>query len=74
MIFIPRWILAILIYIGISYIIIRIKPPIMFDPYGKPKEFGLGISDGKSVLAPVFIFPILALLCYFITSIFYFIL
>jgi hypothetical protein len=46
----------------------------MFDPYGKPKEFGLGISDGKSVLAPVFIFPILALLCYFITSIFYFIL
>lgn len=39
----------------------------MFDSYGKPKEFGIG-EDGKSVLAPVFVFPVLAILCYFIAS------
>jgi hypothetical protein len=46
----------------------------MFDSYGKPKEFGIGSTDGKSVLAPAFVFPILALLCYFIASMIQFVL
>ena len=56
-----------MLYVLIVYLLITLKPPIMFDSYGKPKEFGIG-EDGKSVLAPVFVFPVLAILCYFIAS------
>jgi hypothetical protein len=45
----------------------------MFDPYGKPKEFGLGLTEGKSILAPSFSFPVLAIISYYITSIIQFV-
>ena len=73
MIYVPRWLFGITIYIIIVYIIIKYKPSLMFDSYGNPKNFGLGISEGNSVLAPVFIFPILALLSYFIAAVLQFI-
>jgi len=41
----------------------------MFDSYGKPKEFGIGFREGKSIFAPIIVFPILALLCYFTVSV-----
>ena len=74
MIFIPRWLFALTLYVLIIYLIITLQPAMMFDPYGKPKEFGIGVSDGKSVLAPAFVFPIIAIICYFIASMIQFIL
>jgi len=74
MLYIPRWLFAVTIYVLIIYLIITLQPAIMFDSYGKPKEFGIGSTDGKSVLAPAFVFPILALLCYFIASMIQFVL
>jgi len=68
MLIIPIWLFALILYILIIYLIITLKPAIMFDSSGKPKEFGIGTKDGKSVLAPVFVFPVLAILCYYISS------
>lgn len=68
MLYIPRWLLAITLYVLIIYLIISLQPSLMFDAYGKPKDFGIGTTDGKSVLAPAFVFPILALISYFIAS------
>lgn len=74
MIFIPRWLFALTLYVLIIYLIITLQPSIMFDSYGKPKQFGIGTNEGKSVLAPAFIFPIIAIICYFIASMIQFIL
>jgi hypothetical protein len=74
MIIIPNWLFALMLYISIIYLLITLKPPIMFDANGKPKEFGIGTQEGKSVLAPVFVFPVLAILCYFISSMIEFVL
>lgn len=73
MIFIPRWLFALTIYILIVYLLITLQPSLMFDSYGKPKEFGVGISEGKSIFAPSFAFPVIAILCYYISSIIQFI-
>jgi hypothetical protein len=69
MVVIPRWLFALTLYVLIIYLIIRLQPALMFDTYGKPKDFGIGFKDGKSVFAPVVIFPVIAILCYFISSI-----
>ena len=68
MITIPSWLFALMLYLLIIYLIITLQPSIMFDAYGKPKEFGIGTEQGKSVLAPIFVFPVLAIICYFIAS------
>ena len=73
MIFIPRWLFALTLYVLVLYLIITLQPSLMFDSYGKPKEFGIGINEGKSVFAPSLIFPILAIVCYYIASIIQFI-
>ena len=73
MVFIPRWLFALTLYILIIYLLITLQPSLMFDSYGKPKEFGIGSNEGKSVFAPAFVFPVLAILCYFISSIIQFI-
>ena len=73
MIFIPRWLFALILYIMSIYLLITLQPPLMFDSYGKPKEFGIGTNDGKSVFAPSFVFPVLAIICYFIASIIQFV-
>jgi len=73
MIFIPRWLFALTLYVLVLYLIITLQPSLMFDSYGKPKEFGIGIHEGKSVFAPAIVFPVLAIVCYYISSIIQFI-
>jgi hypothetical protein len=73
MIFFPRWLMALTLYLLILYLLISLQPSLMFDPYGKPKEFGLGLTEGKSILAPSFSFPVLAIISYYITSIIQFV-
>jgi len=43
----------------------------MFTNDGKPKDFGIGLTQGKSILAPCVFFPILAIFCFFIATIIY---
>ena len=74
MIIIPRWLFAFTLYALIIYLLITLQPALMFDSYGKPKEFGIGFSEGKSVFAPAFTFPVIAILCSFISSIMQFVL
>ena len=47
------------------------KPALMFSENGKIKDFGVGLSKGKSIFAPAVSFPILAVLCFFIATIIY---
>jgi hypothetical protein len=39
----------------------------MFDENGIPKQFGPGFSQGKSVFAPSFMFPMIAIVCFIIS-------
>jgi hypothetical protein len=64
-----RWVFAMILYVLIIILLIQLKPSLMFDSYGKPKEFGIGFREGKSIFAPIVVFPILALLCYFTVSV-----
>lgn len=68
---ISRWIVALILYLLIILLLFAIKPPLMFDIDGHPKEFGIGLSHGKSLFAPAVFFPILAVFCFFISTIIY---
>jgi len=68
---ISKWIIASFLYFIILLIIILIKPVVMFDENGQSKQFGVG--NDKSVLSPIFVFPLLGFLCYFIVVIIEFI-
>ena len=68
-----RWILSLFVYFIIVFILLLIKPSLMFDSNGQMKPFGVGFEDGKSVFSPIFVFPLLAFLSYFIVSLIYFI-
>lgn len=67
----PRWIVALVLYLLIILLLFAIKPAIMFTNDGKPKDFGIGLTQGKSILAPCVFFPILAIFCFFMATIIY---
>lgn len=61
---IPRLFTVLVIYFTIIAALIITKPALMFNPDGKPKEFGLGLTTGRSVAAPCIMFPLLGLITY----------
>ena len=54
-------IFAILLYISLLLLIFLFKPSFMFDIYGNFKTY-----NSKSLLTLDIIYPVIALLCYFI--------
>lgn len=64
-----RWHISLLLYIAVVLTIMAFKPPIMFQNSGAPKQFGSRIDETTSVFAPAFVFPLLALLCYFTATV-----
>ena len=61
---IPRLFTVFVIYFALIIALIVSRPAIMFDPEGKPKEFGLGLTIGRSIAAPCIVFPLLGLITY----------
>lgn len=61
---VPRMFVALLIYIIVVIGIVLARPALMFDSEGRPKQFGVGFSEGYSVFAPSFMFPLLAMIIY----------
>jgi hypothetical protein len=64
--FINRWIIAIVLYLIITSIIILVKPSLMFTMDGNVKEWSSENTDRKSVFSPMIVFPMLAILCYYL--------
>jgi len=67
----PRWIVALVLYLLVILLLFAIKPAIMFNSNGSPKDFGVGLKTGKSIMAPAVFFPILAIVCFFISTLIY---
>lgn len=61
---IPRLFTVVVIYSILIIALIATRPALMFDAEGHPKEFGLGLTTGRSIAAPSIVFPLLGLLTY----------
>lgn len=66
--YIPRWVLAIVIYATVIGLLVTFKPAIMFDGEGNPKAFASQNTATTSTFAPVVVFPLFALITYFAVS------
>jgi hypothetical protein len=64
--FINRWIIAIVLYLIVTSIIVLVKPSLMFTMDGNVKEWSSENTDRKSVFSPMIVFPMLAILCYYL--------
>jgi hypothetical protein len=71
---IPRWIVALVMYLLVIFLLFALKPALLFDKNGRPKDFGVGLNIGKSLFAPSFFFPVLAVICFFLSTILYIVL
>ena len=60
-----RWILAIILYIGLITIIVYTKPAMMFDAEKKAKVWGIGNDETEGMFSPMIVFPIIAILSYY---------
>ena len=67
---IPQWVLALLMYLIIITILFLLKPALLFNSDGTFKKFSTGFVDGNSVFAVSIIFPLLAFICYLLSSLF----
>lgn len=65
---IQRWQLAFILYVVAITLILVTKPSLMFRTDGAPKNWGSIIDENTSVFAPAFIFPLLAVLAYFVAT------
>lgn len=61
-----RWQIALTLYFIIIGIILIIKPAMMFSKDDSPKIWGVETSEKVSIFSPMIVFPILAILCYYI--------
>ena len=61
-----RWQIALTLYLIIIGILLIIKPAMMFSKDETPKMWGLGTSEQISVFSPMIVFPVLAILSYYI--------
>ena len=68
MILVRRIIIAVLVYIAIIGLITYLRPRIMFEEDGKVKPWGIGAEEGSSVFSPMFMFPLLALVVFFMVT------
>jgi len=67
----PRWVVALVLYLLVILSLFATKPSLMFNNDGSMKDFGIGMKQGKSIIAPSVFFPILAVFCFFISTILY---
>jgi len=63
---INRWQIAITVYLLIALVLIYFKPAMMFTPEGDVKHWSSENTETTSVFSLVIVFPILALLCYYL--------
>ncbi len=63
---ISRWQIALIIYITIIGLIVYFKPSMMFTMDGKVKSWSTQQSEETSLFSPIIVFPILALLSYYL--------
>lgn len=61
-----RWQIAITLYLVIIGILLIIRPAMMFSKDESPKIWGIETSDKVSIFSPMIVFPVLAILCYYI--------
>lgn len=67
---VPQWVIALLMYFIIITILFLSKPALLFNSDGTFKKFSTGFVDGNSVFAVSIIFPLLAFICYLLSSLF----
>lgn len=63
---IQRWQIALIIYITVISLIIYLKPSMMFTMDGKVKMWSTQQTDETSLFSPIIVFPVLALLSYYL--------
>lgn len=63
-----RWHIALFMYLVLVMVILMIRPALMFDMEKNAKSWGLDMERGVSMFSPMFIFPFLAIFCYYIAS------
>lgn len=63
-----RLLIAILLYILIVAIILLTKPPIMFNSKNEIKNWGLERDENTSIFSPMIVFPVIAIICYYIAA------
>ena len=64
--FVNRWQVAIVIYIMLVGLVLLIKPAMMFTAVGRVKYWSSQNTEESSVFSPMIVFPILAVLCYYL--------
>lgn len=65
-----RWSLTVILYILIVSVIFYFRPALMFDASGNPKAFAANQSPTTSPFAPAVVFPLLAIILYFMVAVF----
>ena len=63
-----RIIIAIVLYIAIITVIVVVKPSIMFNSKNEIKKWGIERDEDTSIFSPMIVFPIIAMICYYIAS------
>lgn len=71
MVQIYRWTVAVVLYLLMVLLLLATRPALMFDARGHPKPFGVGLTEGYSFLAPSASFPILAVVSFLASTMFY---
>ena len=66
MIVIKRLLVAVFIYAFAVLAIFAFRPSLMFDAKGRPKDFGVGLTEGRSVFALGFLLPVIGFVSYII--------
>lgn len=70
MVIIPRWAIALVVYLLIVSLLILFKPALMFHADGSIKPSGTGLLYGSSPFSPAIAFPLIAMLCYLFSCVF----
>ncbi len=70
MFIVPRWFVALVMYVIVVTIIVLSKPALMFNQDGTFKSSGTGIAYGASPFAASIAFPVIAILCFILASLF----
>jgi hypothetical protein len=63
-----RIVIAIVLYIAIITILVIAKPSIMFNSKNEIKKWGIERDEDTSIFSPMIVFPIIAMICYYIAS------
>jgi len=63
-----RLVIAIILYILIVVTLIFTKPSIMFNAKGEIKKWGIERDEDTSIFSPMIIFPVIAIICYYVAA------